>query len=505
MVVGGLRIGRAQRQLVGLVAVCLVAGAVSAKATAAGRIGVGVLVLAAFATVVFSNRMLALTVTVGWLIMLGFTRRILIPFTGWSTHDPLLLFGMVAAILLWASSARGVEAEEPPPRGAMLVLAIFLLGWSLGEVVNPNQQNLVANLQGELLFWVAPLLWFFAARRFRDEEHERVLLTILALTPVVLFYGLWQTFIGFFPIDLHWVGVSGFGPALFLNGFKLRPWSVLTSPQEYGVFLAMTAMVSLSRAMTGRRLRGVYLGLFGLSGLALFLQGSRGTFLAFLAGFTVLVVARARSLPLTLAVMVFASLLGLVIAGHAKPVSTEIVAPGASPATVTIGGQDQSSTAGALVQHQTSFFDNPNNSTLAIHEQLVFSAFGRGLANPFGLGSAVATIAGIKAGSAVPGAESDIANVGQAFGVPGLVAYLSLMVLGFVGAATLYRRRRASRHLAWLGILVVGIDQWWQGGLYCTSALAFIVLGGIARELALDRGAMASGGGSSPASANLHG
>jgi hypothetical protein len=192
--------------------------------------------------------------------------------------------------------------------------------------------------------------------------------------------------------------------------------------------------------------------------------------------------------------LAFAALFGLVVASHAKPTTFTVtgssqasvagaaaVAPGQSASAATTGG----STSSELIQHQLAFYDNPDNTTLGIHEAEIFGALGRSITHPLGLGSSVGTLAGTKGGDTVPSAESDVANVAQAFGVPGLVAYLLLMVAGFVGAVSLYARTRSSRHLAWLGILVVALDQWWQGSLYCTTALVFLVLGGIAREVVI--------------------
>jgi hypothetical protein len=85
------------------------------------------------------------------------------------------------------------------------------------------------------------------------------------------------------------------------------------------------------------------------------------------------------------------------------------------------------------------------------------------------------------AGRAVS-SESDIGNITAGLGlVPGLTL-TALMISGFVTAVRMHLRRPSARHLAILGMATVVFGQWTTGGLYCTSVLLWVLLGGLTRE-----------------------
>ncbi|HVM41001.1 MAG TPA: hypothetical protein VM618_09530 [Acidimicrobiia bacterium] len=436
-----------------------------------GRALVGGFGLLVFVLIAFSGRDSALVLIVAWLALLGFVRRALIPFVGWAGDDPLLLVAPAAAAVLWFAG----RTEAPLRRSVLTVMTTLLILWAGAQMVNPSEPSLIVAARG-YLFYFTPLMWFFVGRTLPAGVHNRVLDTVLVMNVVVAGHGLYQSFIGFLPFELTWLHVSNQGAAVFLPGFKVRPFSTLVSPQEYGIFLSFSAMIIASRlahpldagrGWTRKRLAVALV----VTLVALFFQGARGALMLTLLGLAVVTIVRARS---ALAFFGIATVVaGLAVWTGSQDVrqqEVEGVAGGAPTA------------AGAVVGHQLSGLTNPSSSSATLHVEQAIQGFEDALANPLGLGSSEATIAGARAEG--PGAtpETDVGNTMLALGIPGGLALVTLIVAGFAAAGRAYRIAPCARHLAWLGILVVGLGQWLNGGLYAVSTILFLSLGGLARH-----------------------
>src|SRR5206468_2870980 len=150
--------------------VVVVLTVVGSLGTDPARALVGVLALAVFTVVAFSGRGTALGAAIAWLVLLGFTRRLLIPFAGWSVNDPLLLFSPAAAVVLLLA----MRDDRPPPRTLISSLVLFQLLWIFGSMFNPNEANLIVAAQGALYF-VIPLVWVFVGRHLTTSDHDRLL------------------------------------------------------------------------------------------------------------------------------------------------------------------------------------------------------------------------------------------------------------------------------------------------------------------------------------------
>lgn len=468
-----VRLSPTQRA-VGLIAMASILASLGIVQRDLGRAVVGLFGFAVFLVVAISSRTLAISTIVGWLVLLGFIRRLLIPFAGWSSHDPLLLVGPAAALVLWATAYH--NDRRPAPLRPLTALALFLLLWTIGEIFNPNEPSISTGAQGAL-FYIGPLLWLFAGRRFSAAERQRVLDTVFWMTLPVLALGYYQTFVGLLPFDLHWVGVSGVGPAIFLPGFKIRPFSTLVSPQEYGVFLSYSLAIIWSKFLYARRNRGWLVLMFVACAVALFYQASRETFSLFLVAFLVVNLSRARSVVLSLmAVSVVGLGALLLLSGSAAKGSSAAVQSGSS---ITSPTSAPNQGAGVLANHELAFFSNPTGGTTALHVLLIQEAMDRSVNHPFGLGPSTGNLAGQRGGQTAQSAEVDFANVAQGLGLPAEVAFWSLVIAAFTAAYRVQRVQPNSIHLAWLGILAGGFLQWMSGGLYCTSAVSGMVLGGL--------------------------
>ena len=449
-----------------LVLVAVAAALIGIQAPTAGRALIGLFGFAVFVLIAMRNRRGALAMVFVFLILLGFIRRALIPFTGWADNDPLLLVSPAAAFVFWYLG-RGVR----PRRGFMSSAAAVLLLWCIGQLLNPNEPDFVIALQS-LLFYITPVLWFFAGRTFESDDHEVILRLIFWMNVPVVALGLYHSFGRFFPFELTWVGVSHQGPAIFLPGFQVRPFSTLTSPQEYGFFLAFALMVIWGRLLHRPRHPLVLGGAFFITAAALFLQASRSIFLLFLIGVAVTSLLRYRSPFTVLCLLLVAGLLVAYANGVRGTVTeeTDVVKP-------------TKSAWQALVDHELVGLSDPSSGTGPVHVDLVTTGLTTGIENPLGLGVSHGSIAEVKS---APGrffsSESDIGNVAAGLGVFAGLTLLFFIVVSVMIAFRVEIARPSARHLTVVGFCVVSFGQWATGGLYATSSILWFFLGGLARE-----------------------
>jgi hypothetical protein len=91
------------------------------------------------------------------------------------------------------------------------------------------------------------------------------------------------------------------------------------------------------------------------------------------------------------------------------------------------------------------------------------------------------TIAGTKFGGESLGTEADPSNAAVAVGLPGLIAYVFVLVAAFRKAYALARERGDATSLVALGLLVVMVLQWLNGGQYAVALLVWLTLGWLDR------------------------
>ena len=106
--------------------------------------------------------------------------------------------------------------------------------------------------------------------------------------------------------------------------------------------------------------------------------------------------------------------------------------------------------------------------------------FEASFSHPFGVGIGKTSMAASKAGKEGINTENDVASVFAALGLAGGVLYAAFIVLALFTLIRLYLRERTAMHLAWVGMGIGHITQWWSGTLYATTSILFLVLGGAA-------------------------
>lgn len=402
-----------------------------------------------------------------WLAALGTIRRLVSEVSPPGHADALLLVGPagIGVLLVVAMHTDGFQRRTWLST-VVLVLALLVTAGAL----NPRQGDLMTGLGG-LLFLLVPMLAFWVGRKLYDD---RVLAAVLRLVSVLAvgaaLYGLAQTFLGFPFWDARWIRESGY-PSLYVwvTGVRegaYRAFASFSAASEYVAFLGVGVVVWFGFWLIRRRFLMIALAAIGILGTALVLASSRGVVVTLIIAVGLMIAAR-RRLPIALAVLLCAALL-LVL-----PVGAQLMpdAPGSDATNV-------------LVAHQVQGLANPLDpaySTLPLHLSIVAEGLRSVLAEPLGVGVGPITVAAFKFGGEVRGTEADVSNVAVALGLPGLIAYVVLVVIAFPRAYKLAVERQDALALVSLGLLAVTFPQWLNGGQYAVAFLPWLVLGWIDR------------------------
>jgi hypothetical protein len=146
-----------------------------------------------------------------------------------------------------------------------------------------------------------------------------------------------------------------------------------------------------------------------------------------------------------------------------------------APSKFGSGAQSQ------LVAHEVQGLSDPFNSkesTAGVHLSLIVDGVKSAFHNPLGQGLSSITIAGAKFGGAVNGnSEADPSNAAIALGLPGLIAYLAVLILAVGRTYRLAARTKTPLALAALGILIVTCPEWLNGGQYAIAFLPWLMMG----------------------------
>lgn len=398
-----------------------------------------------------------------WLAALGLVRRLAAEFSPAPQSDPLLLVEAAAVgILLIVGAARGAFANLSALAKAVLALSLLVL---LGAV-NPLGGSLSAGF-GSLFLILIPMLAFWVGRSICDDRTLATTLGLVALLAVAAgVYGLAQTFNGFPSWDAAWISSGGYG-ALSVGGVS-RAFGPFTSASEYAIFLGIGFVAWLAFGFRLLRLPFA-VGAVALLATAIFFESSRGIIFTLVFAVALMIAAR-RRLPIGISTVL------AVAALFAVPFVTRSVA--SSP---TVTATDPGS---ALAAHQIAGLSSPlssANSTLGAHFSLFTNGLRTAVDNPVGLGIGSVTIAGSKFGGETVSTEVDPSNAAVALGIPGLIAYVAVVGIAFFKTYSLASRRRDALSIAALGVLVVTLLQWLNGGQYAVAFLVWLVLGWVDR------------------------
>lgn len=409
-----------------------------------------------------------LYVLVPWLAVLALVRRLVTEAAPATSHDVLVLVGPLAFSLL-ALTAAGCGALRHRSWLTNGVLALSVL--ALLGAANPLQGGLSAGVGG-LLFVLTPMLAFWVGRVLDDRAFLAVFKIVAALAIPAAIYGLTQTLSGFPHWDVDWINQVGAASTLGVGGV-IRPFASFASTTEYVMFLGVGVLVWIVFGLRPIGF-GISLAVVGLLGAAVFYSGVRGVLVMLAVALALIGAARVR-LPMLLSFPALAGTLFLLSFAAGQLIPDRGVAGDANAGTT------------ALAAHQLEGLAHPLSrgaSTVPLHWKEVVTGFQSVAHDPLGVGTGAVTLAALKFGAAPRTGEADPPNVAVAFGIPGLIAYLVVLIAGFSRAYGLARSRGDRLSLLALGVLGLTLLQWLNGGLYSVAFLPWLVLGWVDRSTA---------------------
>lgn len=385
-----------------------------------------------------------------WTAVMGMVRRLLSGSGVAGQADPLLLVAVVGLIALTAAAAdRGAFRDLSRLASAVLLFNIF----TFFSAFNPLQGSVKTGLTG-LVFLLVPVLAFWVGRGLCNEAViTRSLRLVAVLGVAAAVYGLIQTFVGFPPWDERWIEESGYDA---LNVDKvIRGFGSFASAQEYSIYLGIAIVVWAAYGFRpGRALLTV--GALTVLAAALFYVASRSPLVTTI--FAVALVLGSRRLRNPVA----AVLLGMAAVALIPTLASQFTVSSAT-------GTDR------LAGHQITGLADPfsEDSTLAGHLELASEGMLSVFEAPLGSGASVVNIASAN----IKNTEFDPSNVAVALGIPGLLAYLVILVEAFKLALRRAREPGDFAARAALGIIAVTILQWTNGGLYAVAFLPWLMMG----------------------------
>lgn len=430
--------------------------------TGVSQVAVASILIAAGAALVLLRPDIAVIATLVYLLFMGDIRRIVSQRAGLASQDPLLLVGPAVIGFLFARSLFERRIRPDTPLAKMVVV---LMGFMALEILNPAQGGLAVGAAGAL-FYLIPLLWFWAGRSMPSDRIGRDLtqfvIPIIAALAAIL--GLYQTFYGFLPFEQHWIReeiANGF-TAMVIGGSVVRAFSFFTSPAEYAMFLDLAVVCCAAPLIVGRK-RLISL-LVPMLVWAMFLESVRAA----------------------IALTVFAILAMVSLTGR----NSEQMLGRAFLAIVLGGGglyfglhRLQDMTSGdermeALKDHTVDGLLNPGESSATGHGQIAIWGIEEGLKNPLGLGLGSTTMAASKMGAhGTAGYENDVANMFASLGMFGGLLYVAIIFYTLYSTFVIWRDRRTFMSFVVFGILISQLGYWLDGGRYSMLAIVWFLIG----------------------------
>lgn len=397
-----------------------------------------------------------------FLCLLGGIRRFLILDFGWSAMDPLVLVAPILSILSFTSMAVNRQIKRNTPLSGTLYWLLIVMGV---QILNPRQGGLMVGVGG-ILFYIAPLMWFYLGKRIATPYNISILCRVAQGAAVFgALYGYKQRFIGFSEAEEAWLKTAAY-VSLYISADAIRAFSFFTSMQEYALFLSVGIVLAFGQLM---RKNAVALIPFFIQIPALFLSGGRGPIVLTILACCVMWAIQSPRKQVWFPRLATSLVLGFV--GLAWSLSQ------ADTSTLDAG------TAG-LLNHQKEGLLDPSNSTATKHADLVSGGILAGIKNPVGYGLGSTTTAAVKFGGEGLASEMDFSNLFISLGVVGGVLYLIVMYRVLMECGALWQATRDYHFQLFIGVFVVLFGQWLNGNLYAICFFVWFIVGYIDKQYA---------------------
>lgn len=410
-------------------------------------------------------------VALGWLALVGGIRRVVTTFQVDPDRDPLLLVGPVAIVVLFAvAAARGCFSGRRGLANGVLATTVVATLWAL----HPDQAGLDVGLGG-LLFWGVPMLWFWVGRGIVDRPLARRLVGFVAgIAFLVSVYGLWQALVRFPSWDRDYIFGRGSSQSLYVGPGTWRPFATFSSANEYALCTAVGVVLFslvLARGVVRRRPLDVVVGVVGVAvtGAALALSSVRAPLVLLVIVVPVLAVVRLRRRAVPLLTV------GFVLVALTWGVAAQV-----DPDSLGESG------AQGLVRRTVIGIGHPfddDRSTANLHFESLRDGVEEAFTTPLGHGTGSTTRAAARFGDRARFTEWDVSDAAVAFGIVGLVLVVFVSVAAFVRVGTQAWSTPDLVNLAVLGIMIVLLRHWWNGGHYFLAPFLWVLVGSVDRPV----------------------
>lgn len=181
--------------------------------------------------------------------------------------------------------------------GKLDILLLALWGLALVQIFNPNVPSMQAGIEGFRKF-IFMSVAFYISRHILQLRDFRLFTKgmIIVAIPVTL-YGIKQFFI-MWPIDYRMITLSTSSSTTYLMGGWIRPFSTMPGPFHLGSYLMILLLLILA-LLRGKKLqpylRPLLIVLFMLQIALLLMTRTKGNWIGFIAGVTVLFVLQSRN------------------------------------------------------------------------------------------------------------------------------------------------------------------------------------------------------------------
>jgi hypothetical protein len=210
-----------------------------------------------------------------FLPFMAFLRRAIYFVSPYAKYDPihlvvpaLVLFIFVGILLFDKERLAQAFKGNSLAKYVILLLGLFVL-----QIFNPLQGNLFVGLGGAL-YYVIPMMWFFFALCYANNQLIRKLMIAIVIIGMITgAYGLCQMVFGFLPFEEYWIETGGF--ASLRVGRFIRAFSAFSSPEEYSRYLQIAGVIAFGYFLKRKNL--AWFLIFAFIGISTIMTGVRSS------------------------------------------------------------------------------------------------------------------------------------------------------------------------------------------------------------------------------------
>lgn len=397
---------------------------------------------------------------------IGLLRRLMYIFSPYSRIDLLNILSDIFVIIFFffIILVKRIEILKNIKKSNITKLYTILFLIMFIQIFNPYQGSVLIGLGGAK-FWLIPMLWFYFALLFDNEDRvKNILNLILVVGFICALYGIKQGIFGFADFERKWVYAKmDFEKfrSITIHSF-IRPISTFTSPQEYGDYILIAFLIS-----SGFFLKRIGLSLYFFAMIIIFYaaitEGIRGVIIMLFFGllFQIFVFLRDKRLAIMisfifiLSYFLLTSIISITSFYHSLPIDISRV-----------------------YYHVIKGLLDPFSVESTIWERIgEFLSLSKMLSRyPFGIGLGTTSLAAWKFGGRLIGFEIPFFTFIITSSIIGGIIYLIIIILSLKNCYIYYKR---TLNPIYVIIFSVILTYFIIGGLtlYSTTSIYWFLIG----------------------------